>query len=82
MDGKVVRKLREDHKRILSERYSGVDCFRLDNQSERTRIRVYLAYVWQSHLQPFIMVRACRHDHNASDRQSSGNPISVAGISG
>lgn len=27
-------------------------------------------------------VRACRHDHNASDRQSSGNPISVAGISG
>ena len=23
-----------------------------------------------------------RHDHNASDRQSSGNPISVAGISG
>ena len=29
-----------------------------------------------------IMVRVCRHDHNASDRQSSGNPISVAGISG
>ena len=28
------------------------------------------------------MVRVCRHDHNASDRQSSGNPISVAGISG
>ena len=44
--------------------------------------RSYLAYIWQSHLQPFIMVRACRHDHNASDRQSSGNPISVAGISG
>lgn len=47
MDGKVVRKLREDHKRILSERYGGVDCLRLDNQSERTRIRVYLAYMWQ-----------------------------------
>ena len=27
-------------------------------------------------------VCVCRHDHNASDRQSSGNPISVAGISG
>lgn len=47
MDGKVVRKLREGHKRILSERYGGVDCPRLDNQSERTRIRVYLAYMWQ-----------------------------------
>lgn len=47
MDGKVVRKLREDHKRILGERYGGVDCFRLDNRAERTRIRVYLAYMWQ-----------------------------------
>lgn len=46
MDGKVVRKLREDHKRILGERYGGVDCLRLDNQAERTRIRVYLAYMW------------------------------------
>lgn len=41
MDGKVVRKLREDHKRILGERYGGVDCLRLDNRAERTRIRVY-----------------------------------------
>lgn len=49
MNGKVVRKLREDHKRILGERYGGVDCLRLDNQAERTRIRVYLAYMWQSH---------------------------------
>lgn len=47
MDGKVVRKLREDHKRILGERYGGVDCLRLDNRAERTRIRVYLAYMWQ-----------------------------------
>ena len=35
MDGKVVRKLREDHKRILGERYGGVDCLRLDNQAEK-----------------------------------------------
>lgn len=51
MDGKVVRKLREDHKRILSERYSGVDCLRLDNQSERTRIRVYLSRLYVADLE-------------------------------
>lgn len=58
MDGKVVRKLREDHKRILSERYSGVDislkelgfvCISLICGRFGGLTRSYLAYVWQSH---------------------------------